>query len=446
MSHASHALSEPLSGLDAFESNVRYYSRAFPTRMRSAQGAVIRDVHGRELVDFFAGAGALNYGHNHPEMTAQVIAYLQQNGIVHSLDMDTEARAAFLVALRDVVLAPRHLSYRVQLTGPTGTNCVEAAFKLARKVTGRSTIAAFTRGFHGVSLGALAATASAEKRQAVAGTLHDVVRLPFEGFLGGGESELRWIEAMLTGRGAGVEKPAAFVLECVQGEGGLNVASARWAQRVCELARALGALVIVDEVQTGCGRAGDFFAFEALGIQPDLVCLSKSISGMGIPMALLLLRPELDVWAPGEHNGTFRGINLAFVSGRVGLELWRDAGFVALVEANRRALRARLDAIAAELGAEVCAVRGRGTLLGLAFADPELAHAVQREAFAGGLLMENCGPDDEVCKCMPPLNIEPGCLQRGLDILEAATRKAVAGGRRPSVVPVASAAQSKASV
>ena len=442
MSTSPRAVSAPTPhhDVEALESNVRYYSRAFPTRMRSAQGALICDVEGRELVDFFAGAGALNYGHNHPEMKARVISYLQGNGILHSLDMDTEARAEFLSAFHDTVLRPRQLPYRVQFTGPTGTNCVEAALKLARKVTGRHTIAAFTRAFHGVSLGALAATASAEKRQAIAGSLHDVVRLPFDGYLGGGEAELQWLERMLCGRGAGIEKPAAFIFECVQGEGGLNVASPRWAQRVCELARALGALVIVDEVQTGCGRAGDFFAFEALGIVPDMVCLSKSISGMGIPLAVLLLRPEIDAWAPGEHNGTFRGINLAFVSGRVALDLWRDPAFVALVEQNRVTLRARLAALAAEAGG--CAVRGRGTLLGLAFSDPAVALAVQREAFAGGLLMENCGPDDEVCKAMPPLNISPDCLHRGLTILEAAVRT-VLGAKRSAV---ALTAQPKASV
>jgi diaminobutyrate-2-oxoglutarate transaminase len=420
------------SPLEAQESEVRYYSRIFPARIRSASGAIVRDVAGREWIDFFAGAGALNYGHNHPEMKAQVIAYLEGNGIMHSLDLDTEARAAFLAAFQRSVLTPRRLPYRVQFTGPTGTNSVEAALKLARKVTGRSTVAAFTRAFHGVSLGALAVTASAEKRRAIAGSLHDVLRLPYEGFLGGGDAELQWIAAMLCRPGAGVEKPAAFIFEVVQAEGGLNVASARWAQRVCELARSLGALVIVDEIQTGCGRVGDFFAFEALGIEPDLVCLSKSISGMGIPMAMLLMRPELDRWEPGEHNGTFRGMNLAFVSGRVAFDLWNTKEFPELVAANRRALRSGLSAIAATASAATCEVRGRGTLLGLAFAEPAVAQAVQREAYRGGLIIENCGPDDEVCKVMPPLNIAPDALTRGLEILEAAVRTATSSAQQTS--------------
>ena len=411
--------------LEELESEVRYYSRIFPARIRSAVGAILRDVHGREWVDFFAGAGALNYGHNHPDMKARVIAYLESNGIVHSLDMHTEARAEFIQSFHDVVLAPRHLSYRLQFTGPTGTNCVEAALKLARKVTGRSTVAAFTGAFHGVSLASLAVTASAEKRHAISHALHDVVRLPFEGFLGGGDAELTWIEAMLCAPGAGIDKPAAFIFECVQGEGGLNVATPAWAQRVCQIAQSLGALIIVDEVQTGCGRTGDFFAFEALGIEPDMICLSKSLSGIGVPLAALLLRPELDVWAPGEHNGTFRGMNLAFVGGSTALELWRSPALPALVERNRVMLRDRLEAIAASAGPGVCAVRGRGMLLGLAFREPSVAQAVRQDAFASGLVLENCGPDDEVCKTAPPLNIAADSLERGLGILERSVRAAV---------------------
>jgi diaminobutyrate-2-oxoglutarate transaminase len=421
----------PRLDTEGLESEVRYYSRIFPARIRSAEGAILRDVHGREWVDFFAGACALNYGHNHPEMKARVIAYLEANGIVHSLDMDTEARSEFIHAFHELVLAPRRLSYRLQFTGPTGTNCVEAALKLARKVTGRSTVAAFTGAFHGVSLGSLAATASADPRHALAGSLHGVVRLPFEGFLGGGDAELRWIEAMLCARGGGIEKPAAFIFECVQGEGGLNVASPAWAQRVCQIARALGALVIVDEVQTGCGRVGDFFAFEALGIEPDMICLSKSLSGMGIPLATLLLRPELDVWAPGEHSGTFRGMNLAFIGGSTALHLWRAPEFTALVEHTRAALRARLAAIAAEAAPGACAVRGRGMLIGLEFRDPSVAHAVRQEAVANGLILENCGPNDEVCKTTPPLNIAAESLERGLGIFERAVRTVIGERRRP---------------
>jgi diaminobutyrate-2-oxoglutarate transaminase len=411
------------------ESDVRVYSRLFPTRFRSAMGALVVDTHGHEYIDFFAGAGALNYGHNHPALTARLIDYISSNGIIHSLDMDTEARAEWLERLHQIVLRPRSLDYLVQFTGPTGTNCVEAALKLARKVTGRSTVVAFTRAFHGVSLGALAATASAGARASFSASLHGVVRMPYDGYLGGGDAELTWLEAMLRGAGSGIEAPAAFIFECVQGEGGLAAATPRWARRICEIARELGALVIVDEIQTGCGRTGDFFGFEALAITPDLVCLSKSLSGIGVPLAVLLLRPELDAWCPGEHNGTFRGVNLAFAAGSEALEVWRAASFQEQLARNAAVLRERLTDVARRAGRGTCVVRGRGMLMGLAFEHAAAAHAARARAFRLGLLLENCGPDDEVCKASPPLNIPADLLHLGLDRLEDAVRFAMEATR-----------------
>lgn len=419
------------------ESKVRYYSRIFPTRFRSARGALVNDTHGREYVDFFAGAGALNYGHNHPDLVSRVVEYISSNGIVHSLDMDTEARAEWCEAFHSVILGPRNLDYLIQFTGPTGTNAIEAALKLARKVTGRSNVVAFTRAFHGMSLGSLAATAAAGPRSAFSASLNHVIRMPYDGFLDGGESEVRWLERMLQGAGCGIEAPAAFIFECVQGEGGLNVASVQWAHRVCEIARQLGALVIVDEVQTGCGRTGDFFGFERLGIVPDVVCMAKSLSGIGVPMGVVLLRPELDAWSPGEHSGTFRGINLAFVAGSEALNFWRSPAFQQQIESNAARLADGLAVIARDSGRGECTVRGRGMLVGLAFEGAAIAHAARAHAFEHGLLLENCGPDDEVCKAMPPVNISEEVLDRGLEILDGAIRLAM-DERRPGVRATAS--------
>lgn len=424
----SDALATSSTELQHLESNARYYARIYPTRFASAKGALVRDVHGREYVDFFAGAGALNYGHNHPDMIGATIRYLRRGGILHSLDMDTEARAEFMAKFERTVLQPRGLEYRMQLTGPTGANCVEAALKLARKLTRRTTVVAFTGAFHGVSLGALAISASAEKRRAFQDTLQHVVRMPYEGYFGQSacvDAEADWLERLLCGSGSGIEPPAAFILETVQAEGGLNVASRRWAQRVAALARALGALLIVDEIQTGCGRVEHFFGFEALGLRPDLICLSKSLSGLGTPCAALLMRPSLDVWEPGEHNGTFRGNNLAFVGGSVALDLWRSQTFLSRVQATQTGLSQRLSALAGTLGNAVCELRGRGRLLGLAFREPEHARATRDACFQRGLLIETCGSRDEVCKIAPPLNIRPDHLTRGLDILEECAARVV---------------------
>src|SRR5262245_16521398 len=246
-----------LSLFERFESDVRYYCRDFPVVFRRAERAFMYDVDDNRYIDFLCAAGSLNYGHNHPKIKRSILDYINENGIMQSLDLYTEAKYLFIDALQSTILGPRGLAYKQQFTGPTGTNAVEAALKLARKVTGRSSVVAFTNAFHGVSLGALAATASARKRHAAGVALHDVIRLPYQGFLGGGgdgDDDARCVEAMLTNPGNGLDAPAAILLETVQGEGGLNTASPSWLKRIAAIAARIGALIIIDDIQTGCGR------------------------------------------------------------------------------------------------------------------------------------------------------------------------------------------------
>ena len=402
---------------ERLESNVRFYSRQYPAVFRSADGPILIDEHNRRYIDFFCGAGALNYGHNHPLLKRAVLDYIERNGIMHSLDMQTEARVGFLERFQETILAPRSLDYKVQFTGPTGTNAVEAALKLARKVTGRSAVAAFTGAFHGVSVGALAATASRNNRNAAGVQLDQVIRLPFEGFLGSG-AEITFIERILTAPDNGLSAPAAILFETVQGEGGVNAASGEFVERLFALARRIGALVIVDDIQAGCGRTGRFFSFEHFGVVPDIVCLSKSISGYGFPMSLLLFAPEHDVWKPGEHNGTFRGNNVAFVAAAKALEFWRDEAFLDAVADNVAHLEARL-AMLCERFEFVRPVRkGRGMFAGIDVHDGAVADAVSREAFSRGMVIETCGAQGSVLKIMPPINIDAATLDDGLGILE----------------------------
>ena len=405
------------------ESSVRSYCRSFPAVFARAEGSVMIDREGRRYLDFFAGAGALNYGHNEPLLRERLLAYIGSCGITHSLDMMTEAKADFLDALDRRVLAPRGHRYRVMFTGPTGTNAVEAALKLARKETGRSSVIAFTNAFHGMTLGALALTGNSGQRRGAGLPLSDVIRMPYDGYFGAGVDTLAQIATLLDDPSSGVDPPAAFILETVQAEGGINVASAAWLRGIAALARRHGALLIVDDIQVGCGRTGAFFSFEEAGLEPDLVCLSKSISGAGLPLALLLIRPEIDRWQPGEHNGTFRGNNLAFVTATAALErYWSDDALVDAVAAKAAHLRGRLDQLAARVGA--CA-RGRGLIQGLAFDDaPETARRVVSEAFRRGLVIETAGSRDHVVKLLPPLTIADGELDEGLTILEAAVEAA----------------------
>ncbi|HEX3760621.1 MAG TPA: diaminobutyrate--2-oxoglutarate transaminase [Kofleriaceae bacterium] len=405
-----------LSLFERFESNVRCYCRDFPVVFKRAEQSFMFDVERNRYIDFLCGAGSLNYGHNHPHIKRAILDYINENGIMQSLDLYTEAKYLFVDALQSTILGPRGLAYKQQFTGPTGTNAVEAALKLARKVTGRSSVVAFTNAFHGVSLGALAATASAGKRRAAGVALDGVIRMPYQGFVHG-EDDGRYVEAMLMDPGSGLDAPAAIILETVQGEGGLQTASAPWLQRIAAVAARVGALIIIDEIQTGCGRTGTFFSFEGLPIVPDIVCMSKSLSGIGLPLSVVFMAPKYDIWAPGEHNGTFRGNNLAFVSARAALDLWRDEAFLAGLRRNVEHLETRLQDIVQTFSHAGLVLKGRGMIRGLELSDPALAQQIKAEAFRRRLVLETCGPTDSVVKLMPPLTIEAEVLDEGLDIL-----------------------------
>ncbi|MEW1952155.1 diaminobutyrate--2-oxoglutarate transaminase [Terrabacter sp. NPDC080008] len=398
------------------ESQVRSYCRSFEAVLTTARGSVVHDVQGRQYIDFLAGAGSLNYGHNDPDLKQALLAYLTGDGIAHSLDLHTTAKAEFLESFDALVLTPRGLEYRVQFTGPTGTNAVEAALKLARRVTGRRNVIAFTHGFHGVSLGSLAATANSHHRMAPTSSLPDVTRMPFDGCFGEGIDTADLLEQMLDDPSGGIDPPAAVLLETVQGEGGLDVASPTWLRRVAAIAQRHGALLVVDDIQAGCGRTGSFFSFEAAGLVPDLVVLSKSLSGMGLPLAVLLIRPDLDVWEPGEHNGTFRGNDHAFVTARAALEkFWADDRLCVTVANHARRVNRALQRMADELpGARP---KGRGMMQGLDVVSGEVAAEVRRHSVDNGLLIESCGSHDQVLKVMAPLTTPDDVLADGLAIL-----------------------------
>jgi diaminobutyrate-2-oxoglutarate transaminase len=407
------------------ESEVRSYCRGWPTVMAEARGSWVTDTGGRRYLDFFAGAGALNYGHNNPILRQPLIDYLTSDMIVHSLDMATAAKTEFLQTFEALVLQPRGLDYKVQFPGPTGANSVEAALKLARKVTGREAIINFTNAFHGMTLGALSVTGNSMKRAGAGIPLVHATPMPYDNYFDGVTEDFHWFERVLDDSGGGLNRPAAVIVETVQGEGGLNVARVEWLQALAELCRRRDILLIVDDVQMGCGRTGPFFSFEAAGIVPDIVTLSKSISGYGLPLALTLFRRDLDVWAPGEHNGTFRGHNPAFVTATAALKsYWQDAAFSHQTAARGDFVRDRLESIASRhpgIGA-----RGRGMAQGLKFADKPVAAAVCRAAFERGVLMETSGPSDEVVKLLPPLTTSESDLDAGIAVLAESVAVSVA--------------------
>jgi diaminobutyrate-2-oxoglutarate transaminase len=408
------------------ESEVRSYCRGWPTTFDRASGSFLYDEHGKQYLDFFAGAGSLNYGHNNPVLKRAVLDYIERDGITHSLDMNTVAKRDLLETFQDIVLRPRELDYKVMFPGPAGANAVEAALKLARKVTGRESIINFTNAFHGMTLGALSVTGNSMKRSGAGIPLVHATPMPYDNYFDGQTPDFLFFERLLADSGSGLNDPAAVIVETVQGEGGINAARVEWLRGLADLCERHGILLIVDDVQMGCGRTGPFFSFEAAGIRPDIVCLSKSIGAYGFPLALTLLKPSLDVWEPGEHNGTFRGINPAFVAATEALRTyWQDDKLEKSTLAKGEQIDRSLTEIVESYPDTPMRAKGRGLARGLQFEDETLAEAVCNQAFERGLLMETSGPDGEVVKLMPPLTISDAELEQGLELVGQSVKGAL---------------------
>ncbi len=404
---------------EKLESNVRGYCRSFPVTFTKAQNATLTDSEGNEYIDFLGGAGTLNYGHNNPHFKQALIDYIESDGITHGLDMHTAAKTAFLETYERLILQPRGMKgYKIQFTGPTGTNAVEAALKIVRKNTGRTDIVSFTNGFHGVTQGASAVTGNVKYKEANGMPLPGVHFMPYDGYLGDFNT-LHYFEKALQDKSSGLGHPAAVIVECIQGEGGLNTASAAWMLGLQALCKRYDMLLIVDDIQAGCGRSGTYFSFEEFGIEPDVITQSKSLSGYGLPMAIVLLKEELDTWKPGEHNGTFRGNNHAFVTARKALETyWADDSFSKEVKHKASVLRSRLKEIQAEHGGQL-KHKGRGIMQGLECANGKVADRITELAFKRGLVIETSGSDGQVVKVLTPLTIEEETLKKGLEILDS---------------------------
>lgn len=402
---------------EQWESEVRGYCRTFPTVFKSASNARQTDESGRSYIDFFGGAGVLNFGHNNERMKKAIVEFIETDGPAHSLDMSTTVKREFIQAFVDTIMKPRNMTYKLQFTGPTGTNAVEAALKLARRVTGRRSVIAFSHGFHGMTLGSLACTANEYFRNAAGVPLEHVSRLPYGQSLDG-------MAEMFADSSSGYEKPAAVLVEVIQAEGGVNVATQEWLKELRKFANDTGALFIIDDIQAGCGRTGQYFSFDGMDLNPDIVCLAKGIGGFGTPLAMNMIKPEHDKhWSPGEHTGTFRGQGISFVAGREALRYFEDDAFLSDVKRKGAHMAERLEAIAKQHASRDFSVRGVGMLQGLDTHDGALAKSVVAECFENGLLIGGCGTAGRVLKLIPPLTISDDDLNEGIDILENAVSK-----------------------
>jgi diaminobutyrate-2-oxoglutarate transaminase len=397
------------------ESGVNGYAAVFPAEFKTASGEIITDSEGREYLDFFSGASVMNYGHNNPKLKRAAISFLENDRLVHCLDMDTVMKRSFLDKFLSTILRPRGLDYHVQFSGPTGTNAVEAAIKLARGFTRRKKVVAFTNSFHGMTATSLALSASQEDKQSTIPS-QDVIFFPYDQYLDEYVDSFEYLKGMILTKGSGVGLPAAIILETVQAEGGINIARNKWLQDMRLFTEKYNIVLIVDDIQVGCGRAGDFFSFERAGIVPDIVLLSKSISGFGLPLALVLIKPELDIWRPGEHNGTFRANNLSICTATEALDFWEGEAFKKAIASKSYAIRQSLDNLL-QSSEHVTAVRGIGMIWGIEFRDRESARKVSKQLFHNGMIIETCGNKGQVIKLLPPLTISEENLNRGLDMI-----------------------------
>lgn len=408
---------------ETYESEVRSYCRSFPKVFTKAKGSVITDVDGNEYLDFFCGAGAVNYGHNNDYIKEKLIAYLQEDGILHALDMMTAPKGDFIEYFEENILQPRGLDYKIMFVGPTGTNGVEAALKLARKVKQRQNIWALMGCFHGMTMGALALTSDRDSRKGAGVPLDYVTHIPapymFKDF-----DTLNYMETLLTDDHSGVEKPAAIIIETVQAEGGIQVFSNEYLQGLRDLCDRHDILLIVDDIQVGCARTGTFFSFERAGIVPDMVVMSKSIGGAGLPFALTLFKPELDIWAPGEHNGTFRGNQLAIIAAKAGLEFMLNNNIEAETKRKGDIINNYLKEHISESSATI---RGIGMVWGIDVYKGEVSSAITKKCFENGVIIERAGRDNSVVKLMPALTMSDEQLLKGMEIICNAVNEVLNG-------------------
>ncbi len=403
------------------ESEVRSYCRKFPVEFSKAMNSELFTREGARYVDFFNMAGSLNYGHNNPYIKKAILDYLAEDNIINALDLYTEAKAAFLTAFDEGILKPRHLDYKVMCCGPTGTNAIEAALKLARKNKRRTNVFAFSGAFHGMTLGSLSLTTDQMSRNGAGIPLNGVTFVPYENEH---IDSIAYMRHILEDDHSGVALPAAIFVETTQAEGGVNVASEGWLRDLRDICDEYDILLVVDDIQVGNGRTGWFFSFERAGIVPDMVVLSKSISGFGMPMSLLLMKPELDIFLPAEHNGTFRGNQLSFVGAKAGIEYFISHHIDEEVCRKATVIDEFITQHILPLDTRL-SHRGIGMIWGIDFVgiEAEKALACCHECFGRGLVIELAGRHDSVLKLMPALTIEDDVLMEGLNIIKESVAK-----------------------
>ncbi|MEZ8899422.1 pyridoxal phosphate-dependent class III aminotransferase [Vibrio alginolyticus] len=423
------------------ESEVRSYPRRLPIAIKQAFGCLVEDTRGQIFLDCLAGAGTLALGYNHPEINQALKEQLDSGLPYQTLDIATSAKTTFIQSVKSFL--PQELSENsvIQFCGPSGADAVEAAIKLAKQTTGRNTMFAFRGAYHGMTNGTMGMMGNLGTKARRTGLMSDVHFMPFPynlrcpfGLGGdeGAKASIRYIDRLLNDDESGIMKPAAIIVEPVQGEGGVVPAPAFWLRELRRICDEHGILLIFDEIQCGVGKTGYNFAFEESGIVPDILCLSKAIGG-GLPMSLLVINKQHDTWKPGEHTGTFRGNQLAMVSGAKALEIIQRDNLVEHANIAGQYLRYGLESIQKRVNC-IAEVRGKGLMLGVEIknpdgelnkfgepqADSELTLSIQRAALERGLIVEKGGREGAVIRFLPPLIISFEQIDFALRVFEDA--------------------------
>lgn len=408
----------------------RFDAKTSPAILSRARGSIAMTVDGRRIIDFYSGAGSLSYGHNNHQIREVILEYLASDAVVNGFKIATSAKLKFLDTFRSVVLRERSLpQYHFEFPGPSDANAIHAALELSRKVTGRQNVVLFTRGHSGVRPGSIALGADGLRRPAVDVSQRGLTLAPYDGCLGPGVSTTDYLRKLLLDQYSGVARPAAILVEAVQRKNGMNVARKEWLRSIQAIAKETGAVLILDDREMSCGRTGEFFSFEFAGLSPDLVLLSNSLTGCGLPFSMLLIKDDIDHTWPVQHEGTENN-DIAFAAASAAINIyWRDYTLSEEVQRMGELVRRRLNAIASYSGNSF-SVRGRGLAVGFDCHTSEIAEATTRNALAGGLFIERCASVDKVIQFLPALTIDGETLNQGLEIFEEALGTAIKEGLR----------------
>ncbi len=421
------------------EGSVVSYPRNMPIAIKRAKGAVIEDVDGNYFLDFFAGCGVLNVGHNNEEVLEFVRK--QQNELIHALDFPTENKMTLIQNILNHLPENLRNKFKVSFGGPTGSDAVEAAIKLAKIKTKRDGIIAFSGGYHGMSSGALAVTSDTGFRNRLTSLIPNVHFVPFSycyrcPFNEKSESCtmncVDYFKNILENSHSGISKPAAIIIEPIQGEGGNIVPKKGYLKELVRIAQENDVLVIFDEIQSGFFRTGEFLACMSSQIFPDIITFSKGFGGVGFPISGLIYKKEVEAWGPAAHIGTFRGNQVSIAAANGAFE------FVRKYKVNEHAKE-----IGAYLKQElqrlflnspfIGEVRGEGLMIGIEFVKdtesrepfPELVKEFRALCFQNGLLFEVGGHYNNVVRLVPPLTITENIVNEAINIMKMSIESCV---------------------